>query len=92
MHKSQGMTLDRVDISLANVFECGQMYVALSRCRSLEGLTLKGLDWSKLKAHPRVLAWHRATFASQQQNDSQGHGRGNLELGVERQDAAAIQV
>ena len=56
------MTLDRCELSLANVFECGQMYVALSRCRTLEGLSLKGLDWSKLRAHPRVLAWHQATF------------------------------
>lgn len=57
---SQGMTLDRVEMSLRNVFECGQMYVALSRVKSLEGLSLHGLDWSKLRAHPRVLAWHRA--------------------------------
>lgn len=64
VHKSQGMTLDKCELSLANVFECGQMYVALSRCRTLEGLSLKGLDWSKLRAHPRVLAWHQATFGS----------------------------
>ena len=59
VHKSQGMTLDRAELALKNVFECGQMYVALSRVKSLEGLSLKGIDWSKLRAHPRVLAWHR---------------------------------
>ena len=53
------MTLDRAELALKNVFECGQMYVALSRVKSLEGLSLKGIDWSKLRAHPRVLAWHR---------------------------------
>ena len=59
VHKSQGMSLDPVELSLRNVFECGQMYVALSRARALEGLALKdGVDWSKLRAHPRVLAWH----------------------------------
>ena len=59
VHKSQGMTLDRCELSLRNVFECGQMYVALSRCRSLEGLALRDVDWSKCRAHPKVLAWHR---------------------------------
>ena len=58
VHKSQGMTLDRVQMSLARVFECGQMYVALSRARSLEGLSISNLDWGKLRAHPKVLAWH----------------------------------
>lgn len=58
VHKSQGMSLDRVEMSLRHVFECGQIYVALSRARSLEGLALRDVDWSKLRAHPRVLAWH----------------------------------
>ena len=42
VHKSQGLTFSQVSIDFTGgVFAGGQTYVALSRCRSLEGITLK---------------------------------------------------
>lgn len=41
IHKSQGLTFDRVSIDLGTgSFACGQTYVALSRARSMEGIEL----------------------------------------------------
>lgn len=40
VHKSQGLTFDHAVIDINDAFAHGQVYVALSRCRSLEGLVL----------------------------------------------------
>jgi len=70
VHKCQGMTLDRVQTDLSNAFECGMVYVALSRVRNLKGLQLTGFDPSKIKAHPKVIKFYE-TFT--EENDDYGN-------------------
>lgn len=40
VHKSQGLTFDKAVIDINSAFAFGQVYVALSRCRSLQGMVL----------------------------------------------------
>lgn len=41
IHKSQGLTFDKVIIDAKDAFAHGQVYVALSRCKTFEGIVLK---------------------------------------------------
>lgn len=58
IHKSQGMTLDRAEVHTHKVFAPGQLYVAVSRLRSLPGLRLFGFDASKVVAAQRVVRFY----------------------------------
>lgn len=59
IHKSQGLTLDYVDIDLLNCFSSGQAYVALSRARTLEGLRLRGWNTKSVRADQRVKDFYK---------------------------------
>ena len=59
MHKCQGMTLDRVSLHLGSVFAPGQAYVALSRIRSLDSLSIQdSFSPRVINAHPKALAFY----------------------------------
>ena len=55
IHKSQGQSLRYVSMDLRESFEAGQVYVALSRATSLDGLQVLGFDPAKIRAHPRAI-------------------------------------
>ncbi|MFO7807268.1 MAG: PIF1 family DEAD/DEAH box helicase [Candidatus Moraniibacteriota bacterium] len=54
VHKSQGMTLDAVEMDLSRVFEYGMGYVALSRCARLDGISLLDFNQMALEVNPAV--------------------------------------
>lgn len=60
VHKSQGLTFERVVADLGNSFAAGQVYVALSRCTSLKGLVLASMITpSDIRTDHRVDAFIR---------------------------------
>lgn len=59
VHKSQGMTLSRVLADLGGAFDCGQVYVALSRVSSVEGLRLSSFNPKKVMVHDAVREFDR---------------------------------
>ena len=58
IHRVQGSTLDYAEVDLSNLFEFGMAYVALSRTKNLEGLSIKGIDFDKIIAHPKALKFY----------------------------------
>ncbi|RMZ05587.1 hypothetical protein D0862_04901 [Hortaea werneckii] len=70
IHKSQGMTLDRVRINLDRSFEREMVYVALSRARGLRGLKIESRDDLRVLqeggrlagGNPEVVAFMRRCF------------------------------
>ena len=57
-HNSQGITIDYAQVDLNNVFENAQAYVALSRVRTLEGLSIKNFNKLCIRAHPKAIEFY----------------------------------
>ena len=68
IHKSQGLTFDKVYAKLARVFGAGQAYVALSRCTSLKGLVLETpLNKSNIITNPQVIEFYDCNCQSEEE-------------------------
>ena len=59
VHKSQGMSLDCAEIDCKGTFTKGQIYVALSRVRSLDGLSIQNWSQSYVWADPVAVQFYK---------------------------------
>lgn len=58
IHKSQGLTFQKAVVDAGNSFAPGQVYVALSRCTSLQGLILQSpITQRQIMTDPQVIAY-----------------------------------
>ena len=82
VHKSQGLTLEKAIVDLNRAFAPGQVYVALSRCTSIEGLVLRSrLNYENSMVDSRVIE-----FAELEQGNDELDAR--LELSRRQADLA----
>ena len=59
IHKCQGMSLEYIQTDIGrSIFEYGQAYVVLSRIKSLEGLSLMDIDYTKIRANPKIIQFY----------------------------------
>lgn len=90
VHKSQGLTFERVYADLGNAFEDGQIYVALSRCTSMSGLVLKTqIPRNKITTNHKVIDFAKtetpSTLIVQELNSGKAdyyYRRSREEIGV----------
>ena len=66
IHKSQGLTFDKAIIDANAAFAHGQVYVALSRCRNLEGMVLRTpIDARRLKTDNSIQSFLQTVESNQ---------------------------
>jgi hypothetical protein len=80
IHKSQGLTFEKAIIDAGEAFASGQVYVALSRCSSLEGMILQTrIKESSLYTDPRIVSFSERSFSEDTIREELERGRNAYE-------------
>lgn len=87
VHKSQGMTLDRVEVDLQTAFADGQAYTALSRVKRLDGLRLRQFGKSSVRSCWRVEQFYREVRREKEKEE----GRRRWEEREEERKRASVE-
>lgn len=83
IHKSQGLTFDKAIIDAQGAFAHGQTYVALSRCKSLEGLVLKSkIESNQIISDINVIDFNKNAEANQPNEEILIESKREFELGL----------
>lgn len=83
IHKSQGLTFDKAIIDAEAAFAHGQTYVALSRCKSLEGLVLNSkITPSQIISDSNVISFNESAEANQPNDDMLQQSKRIFQLGL----------
>lgn len=77
MHKTQGMSLDSMVLHLDSAFEYGQVYVGLSRARSLACLEVRGFRPELVRAHAKAVQFYDAVQRVDRRGSGGGGGSGS---------------
>jgi len=83
IHKSQGLTFDKAIIDAEGAFAHGQTYVALSRCKSLEGLVLKSkITSNQIISDNNVIQFNKEAEANQPTELILNQSKSSYQLGL----------
>tara|TARA_R110002124_G_scaffold130996_1_gene292917 strand:+ start:120 stop:2555 length:2436 start_codon:yes stop_codon:yes gene_type:complete len=83
IHKSQGLTFEKAIIDAQGAFAHGQTYVALSRCKSLEGLVLKSkIEPNQIINDRHVIDFNKNAEANQPNEDILQQSRREFQLNL----------
>lgn len=83
IHKSQGLTFEKAIIDVQGAFAHGQTYVALSRCKSLEGLVLKSkINSSQIISDTNVISFNKNAEENQPDDNILQHSKSEFQLNL----------